>query len=430
MLNTILVLTCILQQPVEVPQESPWTRRAETETLVSLELVSKRYTAEGKPDLWLIGVAHVADESFYDDITILLDELDVVLYESVRPSGARPPSGVTEEEKIKTTNLSVNFVADIAEEIFEVTDELPSDLEELIADSTLLDRRMSGWVEDASVDAWGRPFVLQVHEESSGLAFTIWSFGKDGNSDDDNIFSTRHLVSKNPIATEGEFITIEENDEQINIQQELADALGLEFQLDALPYEEPNWFCSDLTIDEVQEKMEEKGVDSIMLDTLTGESMMAKLTSGMMKLLPLLDALAGGGVKETARLLMIEMLSMPGSDQLIDSAQPNLMEVIIIDRNTELLKDVAATLDVVEDVTTIGVLYGAGHMPDLEKRIDVIFGYEPVEERWFKTMSVNPKESLLDENDLKRMRFTLRYQMYKATEASKKENEKESETKE
>ena len=84
-------------------------------------------------------------------------------------------------------------------------------------------------------------------------------------SDDDNIFATRYLVTKKPIATEGEFITIED-DEQANIQQELADALGLEFQLDVLPYEEPNWFCSDLTIDEVQEKLQEKGVDSIILN--------------------------------------------------------------------------------------------------------------------------------------------------------------------
>jgi len=89
-----------------------------------------------------------------------------------------------------------------------------------------------------------------------------------------------------------------------------------------------------------------------------------------------------------------------------------------------VLSDIAATIGVVEETSTIGVLYGAGHMKEMAIRLGTMFGYVPVEERWMVSMSVDPNESLLDESDLKRMRFMLRYQMYKAQEAKKaKESE-------
>ncbi len=207
------------------------------------------------------------------------------------------------------------------------------------------------------------------------------------------------------------------------MQQELADALNLEFQLDALSYEEPNWFCSDLTIDEVEAKLKDRGVDSAILGTLTGEAFTAKLAVGLMKLIPMLDSLIGGGVSETARLLMIEMMSMPEGELLLKNVEPDLAHVIIVDRNTELLGDIETTIELANDIERIGVLYGAGHMSDLSPRLNTMFGYVPVEDVWLTALSVNPNDSLLDENYMKRLRFMLRYQIHKA---NKKKNEKES----
>jgi len=127
--------------------------------------------------------------------------------------------------------------------------------------------------------------------------------------------------------------------------------------------------------------------------------------------------ITGGGIQETARLLMIEILSMPGSDQMLEGLEPELAQVIIVDRNTEVLGDIAATIGIVENTSIIGVLYGAGHMKEMATRLGTLFGYVPVEERWMVTISVDPSESLLSESDLKRMRFMLRYQMHKAQEA-------------
>jgi len=68
-------------------------------------------------------------------------------------------------------------------------------------------------------------------------------------------------------------------------------------------------------------------------------------------------------------------------------------------------------------VTSIGILYGAGHMVDLAQRMEKLFGYSPVKDKWFSSMSVDPRESLLNESDMTRMRFMLKYQMHKTQEA-------------
>ncbi len=85
-----------------------------------------------------------------------------------------------------------------------------------------------------------------------------------------------------------------------------------------------------------------------------------------------------------------------------------------MDRNTEVLNDIAATIKVVEDLSSIGVLYGAGHMADLSLRLNSLFGYKSVEDRWFTAMRANPNDSLLDEKYMRKMRAMLRLQLHNA----------------
>ena len=417
-----LALTiCMLEQ-----EEGPsWIRQQTQDNLVSLEIASRKYSAEGKPDLWLVGVSHVANEAFYADIKLLLDELDVVLYESVRPDGARPPANTTPEQAVKSTKASMEFVADMGVKVAEEFGTMPESIDDIIVDASLIDRRFSGWIDDASVDAWNRPFALQVYPEES--AFGLWSYGSDGAIGGEgyaaDIFVKRSVTLKDVFA---EGVVETQADETVNIQAEFADMLELEFQLDSLPYEEPNWFCSDLTIGEVNKLLHQKGADTAVIDSLSGATITAKFSASLMRLVPMLDSLAGGGVVETVKLLMIELLSMDDSMELSSEMQPELMEVIIVDRNTEVLKDIGVTLEIVEGVQSIGVLYGAGHMDDFHQRLEILFDYKPTEEFWFTAMSVNPSKSLLDEKEFRRMKMMLRYQMYKAKQA-KEEAVKESE---
>ncbi|MBC8522791.1 type II secretion system protein GspG [PVC group bacterium] len=429
LLCTLIVSTTVwFDEPTVATEPSQqWTRRIDGENISSLELVSRRFEAKGRPAVWLVGVAHVADSSFYDDVALLLNGLDVVLYESVRPTGSRPPLGETPKERIESTRKSLSFVADTAAATAEEIDMLPLTMDEVIADSSILDRRLPGWLDDTSVDAWENKIVVNVDEHEGTLSFL--SYGSDGKVG--GVGEAADIVETRTVKIESfDEEVLEEYESEVstrgdNIQQVLADSLGLEFQLDSLPYEEPNWFVSDLTIDEVETKLVENGADTALLDTISGKSFAAQLANSMLQIIPLLDALSGGGATSTARLLMIELLSMPDSDQLLKGIEPELAEVIIVDRNTELVSDLATVLDEAEEVSTIGILYGAGHMSDLSSRMEKLFGYLPVEDKWFPTMSVDPRESLLDESDLKRMRFILKYQMYKAQEEEAEETNDE-----
>lgn len=408
-LMTCFYLVIVLQEPSapSIDESQQWTRKTSGENIVSIELVSRRYEAEGKPDLWLVGVAHIADNSFYEEINSLLEEMDIVLFESVRPTGSRPPGGQTDEERIASTLNSMEFIADVAKRIAEETGVLPENLEDVLAESSLIDARLASFVEDASVGAWGKPYSMQVNPKENKIA--LWCFGSDGKVGGDGAASD--IIVRREVFIPDE---LPEANEEKGMQEGMAEALGLEFQLNALSYEDPNWFCSDLTVGEVESKLEERGADPEILKAITGEAFTAKIASGMMKLIPMLDMLTGGGVRETARLLMIEILTMPDAEKMLDGLEPELARVIIVDRNTEVLGDIAATLEVVENISTIGVLYGAGHMKDLSERMHDIFGYVSVEERWMVAMSVNPNDSFLDQSDMKRMQFMLRYQMYKA----------------
>ena len=187
MLICTVVLTTVVafDKPNEATEETratepslQWTRKTEGENIVSLELVSRRYESQGRPDVWLVGVAHVADMSFYEQVAGLLAELDVVLYESVRPSGSRPPMGLTSTERIESTRMSLAFVADTAAATAEEIEMLPLTMEDVIADASILDRRLTGWLDDTSVDAWENPIVLKVDENQSTISFI--SLGSDG----------------------------------------------------------------------------------------------------------------------------------------------------------------------------------------------------------------------------------------------------------
>lgn len=426
LLSTVVVFQ---DERIASEPEQQWTRRVDGENIASLEVVSRKYVAEGLPSVWLVGVAHIADLSFYDQVAALLEGLDVVLYESVRPTGSRPPMGDTHEERVASTKKSLKFISDTAAATAKEMDIYPMTMEDVIADASILDTRLSGWLDDVAIDAWGNPIVLHVDEDSGEM--TCMSYGADGKVGGQHEASDlieRRTVSiaqleEEVTEEELELELVEDETDPSNLQAAMAETLGLAFQLDSLPYEEPHWFVSDLTIDEVQVKLEENGADTTLLETLSGESFAAKLAEGVMQIVPMLDALSGGGATATARLLMIEVLSMADNDQMIAGIGEGLQQVIIVDRNTEVLTDLATIIDATEDVSSIGILYGAGHMSDLAHRMETLFGYQPVEDRWFSSMRVDPRESLLSEGDMTRMRFMLKYQMYKSQEAQSEETD-------
>jgi len=58
--------------------------------VVEMRTGAHKFTAEGKPDVWLVGAMHVGNKQYYKDIQTLLDSQDTVLFEGVRPGKNAP----------------------------------------------------------------------------------------------------------------------------------------------------------------------------------------------------------------------------------------------------------------------------------------------------------------------------------------------------
>src|SRR5690606_19605620 len=154
----------------------------------------------------------------------LLDAKDFVLYESVKPSGAAQPGGDTAEERIASTEAAMKFTAGIIALHREKVGRYPKDLAALRDFAREQDERIEQWLALATRDAWMKSIHYLTNEQ--GESFSLISYGADGEPGGDAeagdlLINDGHQVPALALASEG------------GLQAQLADALGLEFQLDA-----------------------------------------------------------------------------------------------------------------------------------------------------------------------------------------------------
>ena len=92
---------------------------------VSAELLiaSRRYTHPDLVDrnIWLVGVSHIGESDFYESLSELMADHDLVLYESVMEQASRGASGDTPESRLLNTNATMHWLASLAASV-ELTD--------------------------------------------------------------------------------------------------------------------------------------------------------------------------------------------------------------------------------------------------------------------------------------------------------------------
>ena len=374
-----------------------WIRAAnEPEVRSVLEIASRRY--ESGPDskvpaVWLIGVTHIGDAAYYEALTDLLSNVDVVLYESVMPDGARPHIATAEASRRASTRTGLELLAAVAGR----TDEMPEDVEEFATAANAIDLRMGNWIRTASVDAWGRPIRYEMVD--SDLAFT--SAGPDGafGTDDDLVVEVTKPVESESAAPER------------NLQAALADALGLRYQLESMPYAEANWRVSDMSIGEIQAAFARRGMEFDMLgDMLSGSSIPAQLINMMLGLISIGDSLSGGAVSDGVKMVLVELLGTPGVLDMTDRQfGPGFQDVIIVERNTVPLEDLERIIAEEPGIGSVAILYGAAHMPDMADRLLANeHGYREVDVRWDSAIGIELADSPLTERDRKSIRRSIR----------------------
>lgn len=371
--------------------------------IARLEVAAREFVNDdpARPHVWLTGAVHIADRAFYDALQHLLDEKDAVLFEQVKPagSGAEEHDGeLTDAQRIKKTERRLRFLAVAAEKARADAGVLAGSLDELVR---LSEPRIASLVRLAGADAWGRPirFVTDPpeHPGRRRVPTDFVSLGADGEPGGEGAAADLFYSSQKPL-------TQEERGEGEGIQKQLADAFGLVFQLDAMDHDKPRWRNSDLSIDQVQRRLEAAGADGGMLfSVLDGSSLLGKAAGAAIRLVA---AMPQGRVM--FKLMLVEMLAR--ADEVLGAAPGGmgaLMDVILLERNAVVIEDLKRVIDREPEVRTIGIIYGAGHLPDLERRLGEI-GYRPAGDTWLPAITVTPEGEGVPDGSIRQVRPMIR----------------------
>jgi hypothetical protein len=372
--------------------------------LLALEVAARRFERiEGDgPAIDLVSAVHIGEASYYAALQAQLEQYDIVLYESVKPAGAGGAGGATHEERVESTEASLGFIAQVVGRFRGENDRYPEDAEELRAFAAEEDPRLVHFLDTAMVDAWGNAVVLVARPDGAGLV--IRSLGEDGRpggeeaeADLETDVDPEAVVA--PPAGDG-------------LQAQLAAALNLAFQLDAIDYGREHYRCSDMAMDQVERALRERGSDfSVLEQTLAGSSLPAQLVRVLLGLLRFADTMTDGAMSDMFKVLLMEMLSDERQIQaMMQEFDPGLGEVIIGERNAVVVDDLQALLDADDAPESIGVFYGAGHMDDLATRLEAL-GYEAGDATWFRAIEVDVANSAVSREEIARMRLMVRRMM-------------------
>lgn len=236
-------------------------------------------------------------------------------------------------------------------------------------------------------------------------------------------------------ATDGNF-ALQAGD--FSLQDAMAEALGLKFQLETIDYRRPNFRNSDLDYAGLARLFggepggSEGGTERPTLGSggtefnLLVQIMEGKGVFGSLARLGVAAVGSSPRLQAATRLMLIEMLgNLPANLSDVAGMPPGmqrLMEALIENRNEVVLRDLRREIGRRPRPDSIAVFYGAGHMGHLETRLCEALHYRPGQDRWFTALSVDPKQSGLSRLELAMTRSMVRMQLRSLAAAGEEEN--------
>jgi hypothetical protein len=207
------------------------------------------------------------------------------------------------------------------------------------------------------------------------------------------------------------------------VQDTLAKALGLEFQLNVIDYRRPHFINSDLHVPELQEEVRKRSdpatgaggapQSDAMMDQLMEALQGTGLTGGSLnQMIGLLGATPQ--MREMTKSLLVETLSQAG--ELLEMAKTlspemkDLFDVLLTQRNAIVLGDLRAQIGKLKAGETVAVFYGAAHMDEIAKSLRDDLGYVPAATHWDSAFSANPEQSGINPAQIKMMIDMMRLQ--------------------
>jgi len=238
--------------------------------------------------------------------------------------------------------------------------------------------------------------------------------------------------------------------ENNGLQEQLAKALGLVFQLDGINYQRPNFVSCDLTSADLEKAISDQGakssappssaneksgatdstashgkgkssdskptakVDNATFDTLMqalhGEGDIAGKLNGMVALMG-----STPEMRETTKLTFIEALGQAGDIiSAAKSASPELrdmFEVLVNERNENVIRQIKARLPRLGSGKTIAVFYGGAHMDEIAKRLTEELHYTPGVQVWDTAFTADTTKSMMPAAQIKALVQMMRTQL-------------------
>jgi hypothetical protein len=173
------------------------------------------------------------------------------------------------------------------------------------------------------------------------------------------------------------------------VQRSMTEVLQLQYQLDAIDYTKNNMVHADMSPEQLSKAMSDKGesvwtiIYRMMLYSLTHQAKSGGKSSDLDLLLALFDPERSQALK---RAMAEQFQDMEGSISAIEG--PN-GSTLISGRNGAALEVLKKEIDAGK--RKIAIFYGAGHMPDLQQRLEKDFGLVPVNTRWLVAWDMKPK---------------------------------------
>ena len=368
-------------------EDQAWTAsRTETDGRMVLETATRTFTREGAPSITLVGVAHIGTADYYKGLQAILDAHDLVLYESVYPTGAAAPGGSDAAARVASTRASMLWLRDRIDATWRADGAVPT-IDRVAQHAGIDDSRAPAWIKAASIDAWGQPLAIITLDDG----FSLVSLGADGRIGGSGEDADLRLLqrSRKPKA-DGD-----------GLQRELARMLGLEFQLDRIDYAQPGWVVSDMTFSQLEQAFERRGVtDGMVQGSLRGGGLSGDAIGTVVTIMKFMDAASGGSASEAVKLLMVQVLGSKAATQGDMLGEEG--KVILDDRNEVVWADLQRRLGAAPP-QRIAVFYGAAHMADFARRLNES-GYTAGDATWSTTLAADPRRAGIDEATMKRLR--------------------------
>ncbi|MHB0956014.1 MAG: TraB/GumN family protein [Pirellulaceae bacterium] len=172
------------------------------------------------------------------------------------------------------------------------------------------------------------------------------------------------------------------------LQNIMKNVLKLEFQLDGIDYSRPNLVHADMSPQEFSKSMKDRGESFLtMFFRVMADSMAVQAKRGDSQAGAEIDLLVALVAKDRSyRLKRIMAEQFETMEEQMSSLSGPKGSTLITERNKRALEVLRAQL--ASGKQRIAIFYGAGHLSDMERRLDADFGLQKANQHWLIAWSI------------------------------------------